>query len=208
MTIDWKTVISSAQKNEQMKRFVLISALAAFAIACGSSIKVTSDYDNSYDFEGVKTAEYYGWAENSDKILTRFDKERIEKAFGEEFKSRGIEFVENGNGDIVVSLYIVTEQKQETTATTTNTGMGYGYGGYYGYGPGWGWGGGTSYTTYNTYDYIQGTLLVSVFDAKKQQLVWQSAGVGTIDESDKGREERIKRAVQYIMSKYPVKPKE
>ena len=184
----------------------MFSALAAFIVACGSSIKVTSDYDKDYDFASVKTAEYYGWAENSDQILTRFDKERIEKAFGEEFTKRGIDFVEKGQADIIVSLYIVTQQKQETRATTTGMGGGYGYGGYYGYGPGYGWGGGTSYTTYDTYDYTVGTLLVSVFDAKKEQLVWQSAGVGTIDESDKGREERIKRAVQYIMAKYPIKP--
>ncbi len=189
-----------------MKKVLVFSALAAFIVACGSSIKVMSDYDSNYDFSSVKTAEYFGWAENSDQIMTRFDKERIEKAFGEEFKSRGIEFVAKGKGDIIVSLYIVTQQKQETQATTTNTGMGYGYGGYYGYGPGYGWGGGTSYTTVSTYDYTEGTLLVSVYDAKEQKLVWQSAGVGTIEESDKGREERIKRAVQYIMAKYPVKP--
>lgn len=191
-----------------MKKLLPLFFVAAFAIACGSSIKVTSDYDKAYDFASVKTAEYYGWAENSDKILSPFDKERIEKAFAEEFTNRGIELVERGKGDIVVSLHIVTEQKTETTATTTNTGMGYGYGGYYGYGPGWGWSGGTSYTTYNTYDYIVGTLLVSVYDAKEQKLVWQSAGVGTVDEnaSSSVREERIKRAVQYIMSKYPVKP--
>ena len=191
-----------------MKKLLALSLLVVFTVACGSSIKVTSDYDKAYDFASVTTAEYFGWAENSDKILSPFDKERIETAFAQEFKSRGIEFVEKGQGDIVVSLYIVTEQKQETTATTTNTGMGYGYGGYYGYGPRWGWGGGTSYTTYSTYDYVVGTLLVSVYDAKEQKLVWQSAGVGTVDEnaSSSAREERIKRAVQYIMSKYPVKP--
>ena len=191
-----------------MKKIFALTFLVLFAVACGSSIKVTSDYDKAYDFAAVKTAEYFGWAENSDKILSPFDKERIEKAFAQEFKSRGIEFVEQGKGDIVVSLYIITEEKTQTTATTTNTGMRYGYSGYYGYGPGWGWGGGTSYTTYNTYDYTVGTLLVSVFDAKEQKLVWQSAGVGTVDEnaSSSTREERIKKAVQYIMSKYPIKP--
>jgi hypothetical protein len=189
-----------------MKRIMIFSAISAFVAACSSSISVTSDYDQDYDFASVKTAEYYGWADNSDQIMTRFDKERIEKAFAEEFKSRGIEFVPKGQGDIIVSLYIVTEQKQETQATTTNMGGGYGYGGYYGYGPGYGWGGGTSYTTVNTYDYTVGTLLVSVFDAQKEQLVWQSAGVGTVQENEKGREERIKRAVQYIMAKYPIKP--
>jgi hypothetical protein len=189
-----------------MKKAWVYTAFMAFLVACGSSIKVTSDYDKEYDFADVKTAEYFGWAENSNQIMTPFDQERIEKAFRIEFEKRGIQLVEQGKGDIIVSLYIVTQQKQETTATTTTTGMGYGYGGYYGYGPGYGWGSGYSTTTYNTYDYTEGTLLVSVFDAEKEQLVWQSAGIGTIKENDSGREERIKRAVQYIMSKYPVKP--
>lgn len=190
-----------------MGKILSFTVLAAFVVAC-SSIKVTSDYDQDYDFADVKTAEYYGWAENSNQLMTRFDQERIEKAFRMEFEKRGIQLVEKGKGDIIVSLYMVTEQKQETTATTTTTGMGmgYGYGGYYGYGPGYGWGGGYSTTNYNTYDYTVGTLLVSVFDSKKEQLVWQSAGEGTINESTDGREERIKKAVQYIMSKYPVKP--
>ena len=186
-----------------MKRFALIAIVAVFAAAC-SSTKITSDYDKTVDFTQYKTAEYYGWEENSNKILTRFDQERIEKAFGEEFQKRNIKFVEQGKGDIVVSLYIVTEQKQQTTATTT--GVGGGYGGYYGYGPGYGWGGGMSTTTYNTYDYTVGTLLISVYDAKEKKLVWQTRADGEVEENPEAREKSIPYMAAKMMAKYPVKP--
>lgn len=192
-----------------MKVYFKLLAIALLTYSCGSSIDVVSDMDKTYDFASIKTAEYYGWAENSDQILSKFDKERIEKAFGEEFKKRNISLAQQGQGDVIVSLYIVTEDKTQTTATTTTTGMGYGYGGYggyYGYGPGYGWGGGYSTTDINTYNYTVGTLLVSVFDAKKKELIWQSAGSGTIDENPEHREKNIPIAVKYIMAKYPVKP--
>jgi hypothetical protein len=140
-----------------MKKLLFVLVAGAILSSC-SSIKVVVDSDKSVDFTQYKDLEYYGWADNSDQILNRFDKERIEEAFGNEFKNRGLKLVENGEGDIVVSLYIVTEQKSQTTAHTTS--MGGGYGGYYNYGPGYGWGGGHSTTTYSEYDYVEGTLIV------------------------------------------------
>lgn len=123
-----------------------------------SSIKVTSDSDKSIDFNTISTFQYYGWADESDQILNRFDKERIEEAFGNEFRNRNMNLVES-NADVIVALYIVTEQKTKKSSTTTGMGGnygGYGYGGYYGYGPGWGWDSGMSTTTYSERDYEVG----------------------------------------------------
>lgn len=191
-------------------KIAILLSLVVFLGGC-SSIQVTSDYDKTVDFTQFKTFEYYGWADNSDKILTPFDKERIEKAFGDEFRKRDLEYVKEG-GDLIVALYIVTEQKQQTTANTTS--MGGGYGGYYGYGPGWGWGGGYggyggmghSTTTYSTYDYTVGTLVVDVFHKSDQKLIWEGVGSGTVDDSPQTRDESIPKAVAAIMKQYPVAP--
>ncbi len=72
-----------------------------------------------------------GWTQDSNKLLSPFDKQRIEEAAGAEFKKRGIEIVEEG-GDLIGSLFIVTEDKTQVTANTTNMGGYGGYGGYYG----------------------------------------------------------------------------
>lgn len=174
-----------------------------------STVKVQSDVDSSVDFTQYKTFEYYGWAEESDKLLNDMDKRRIESAFADEFYKRGLGVV-GKDGELVIALYIVVQDKQQTTATTTNMGGGYGgYGGYYGYGPGYGWGGGYSTTQVNTYDYQVGTLVVSVFDKAKEQLIWESTANKEIDQNTKNREKTIRYVVEKMMKEYPVPaPKE
>ena len=193
-----------------MKKLVYLFMVALTATSCGSGVKVTSDYDKTADFSKYSTFEYYGWSDNSDQILTQFDKERIESAFGREFNDRGWNLVQS-NGDAVVSLYIVVDQKTSYTSYTNhyNTGM---YGGMYapmygyGYGPGMGFGTSTTTTTQN--DYLVGTLIVDVFDAKSKKHIWQGIGSGTVNENTKKREERINDAVAKIMKAFPVQPGE
>ena len=191
-----------------MKNYLIIAVISMLFLGACSSITVTSDYDKTVDFTKYKTYSYYGWAKESNKILTPFDQKRIEDAFAKEFEKRGLKYVKEG-GDLTVALYIQTEKKQETTATTT--GFGGGYGGYYGWGPGWGWGpgfygGGMSQTTYQTYDYHVGTLVVDVFDTKKKVLIWESAGQGKINEDPASRDKSIPKIVAQIMATYPVQP--
>lgn len=195
---------------KNMKKLALsIIILAVMILASCASLTVTSDYDKTVDFTKFKTYSYYGWAKESNKILTPFDEQRIEKAFEDEFTKRGLTYVKEG-GDLTVALYIQTQKKQETTATTT--GFHGGYGGYYGYGPGWGWGPGwhggmgMSTTTYNTYDYTVGTLIVDVFNTKNKVLIWESTGQGRINENPSNRDKSIPKTVAQIMATYPVQP--
>jgi hypothetical protein len=182
-----------------MKKVFLPIIILVFGIGC-SSIKITSDYDGSAPFETYKTYSYYGWAEESDKILNDLDKKRIEQAFAKEFNSRGLQYVESG-GDIVVSLFIVVDTKTGVTGYTDHYG-----GGYYGYGRPWGWGMGYSTTRYHEYDYQVGTLVCDVFDSDSKQLVWQGVAAGEIKDNPKTREKNIPLVVKYIMKKYPVDP--
>jgi len=193
-----------------MKKIYLLQVLVLIVMlgSC-SSVKVTSDYDKSADFTNYKTFEYYGWAEESDKILNRFDKERIEAALGYEFDRRGLELVDK-EGDMVVSLYIVVDQKTSTTAYTDHYNMG-GYG--YGYGPDWGWYGGyggmgmgTSTTRYSEKDYLVGTLVVDVFDKAEKKLIWQSVGQKTVDENPNNAEKNIIKVAEAIMKPFPIEP--
>lgn len=185
-------------------KFGIIALFVAVVFSACSSLKISTDMDKSEDFASHKTYEYYGWADNSDQILNQLDKERIEKAFGVELSERGMTSVESG-GDLIITLYIVTQEKQQTTATTTGMGGAYGYGGYYGYGPGYGWGGGMSTTTYNTYDYTVGTLVIDIYDADEKKLIFESSASGEINEKTKGRDDRIAKTASKMMYEYPVK---
>lgn len=191
----------------------LTFAFAVLFLAGCSSIKVTSDFDTTVDFTQFKTFEYYGWAEESNKILNQLEQERIEAAFGKELNKRGLTGVKKGSGgDLIITLYVVTQQKTSTTANTTTTGMGgYGYGGYYGHGPAYGWGGSSmhnSTTTYTERDYTVGTVVIDVYDEKEKKLIWESVGTGTVQESKtpEAKEKNTNIAVAKIMATYPIKP--
>ena len=186
-------------------RNILIFSIAIVFFGSCSSVKFTSDYDGSVDFTQFKTLSYYGWQEESDKLLNTFEKERIEKAFADEFEKRGISIVER-DGDIVVSLFIVVDQKKGATAYTNHYGGGgpYGYYGGYGYGAGWGWGMGYSSTSYHEYDYYVGTLVCDVFDSSTKKLIWQGVVTGEIDDNPKTRERNTPRVIRELMKKYPV----
>jgi len=187
-----------------------LTVFATLAMSSCSSIKYTTDKDGAVDFTKYKTFQYYGWAEESNKLLNTIDQERIESAFGRELNKRGLEYEEE-TGELIVTLYIVTEEKTSLSSTTTSMGgYGYGgYGGYYGHGPAYGWGGagmGTAHTTYSEYDYVVGTLVIDIYDAQEKKLVWESVAKGTIKEKTKGRENRINSSVAKMMINYPVKP--
>ncbi len=187
--------------------FLTLGIAGLILLSSCSSLKIYSDVDSTVDFSKYKTLEYYGWAEESDKILTALDKDRIENAFGTEFEKRGFKVVES-DGDMIVTLFIVVEQKTTTTATTSHMGGGYGgyYGGFYGYGPGYGWGGGHSTTSIQEYDYNVGTLVCDVFDKKDEKLIWEGIGTGEINKNPKNRDKNIPKTVKAIMSKFPVPP--
>jgi hypothetical protein len=183
-----------------------LSSYVLFLVSC-SSLSVSADYDKTTDFTKIKTYSFYGWEKNSDKILNELDRDRIESSFEAEFTKRGMTLVSE-NGDAIVVLYIVTEEQQQTTATTVGmSGGGYGgYGGYYGYGPGWGGGMGMATTSYNTYNYTVGTLIIDVYDAKDEKLIFESSGKGTMDEKASNRAKNTPRVVSAIMKSYPIQP--
>lgn len=202
-----RKTIDKSDTIETMRKLFLLPVIVLALSAC-STLKVSYDVDGSVDFEQYKTFEYYGWAEESDRILNRLDRERIEKSFSAEFNKRGMKYVKE-DGDLIVVLFIVVEQKTDVSANTTSYGGGYygGYGGYYGYGPGWGgMGMGNSTTTYSEYDYEVGTLVIDVFDKKGEKLIWEGIGTKTIDDNPQSRDKNVEIAVAAIMKNYPVKP--
>lgn len=187
-----------------------IIALVGILLASCSGLKVVTNYDKSIDFDQYKTARFYGWKNNSDDILSDMDKKFIEEAFLNEFEKREVNFVKDTESDLIVSLFIVTEKKTNysQSATYPHAYRGYyryGYGGYYGYGPGYGWGGAYPYSDIQTVEYTEGTLIVSVYDAEKKEIVWESVAKGTIEKKNKHQERAIQSTVGEIMYKFPKK---
>ena len=183
---------------KKMYKFLFL-VIAIIIVSC-TSVKVVTDQDKSVDFSTYKTYNFLGWQENSDEILNDFDKRRIKDAFVKEFESRGMKFVKE-NGDVAVTLFIVVDKKTTTTAYT-NFYSGGAYRGYHRYGGGWGYGSAT--TTYSENDYLEGTLVIDVFDNQSKDQVWQGVAKSTVDKNIGRREKSIPNKISALMKKYPV----
>ncbi len=173
-----------------------------FAITSCSTVKVVADLDKSVDFSAYNTYSFLGWQDDSDRLLTDFDKKRVRDAFVSEFEARGMSYVEE-NGNMDITLFFVIDQKTSTTAYTDYYGGG--YGGYHRYGGGWG--NGYASTTYSESDYLEGTLVMDVFDGTSKDQIWQGIATSTIVENPAKREKTIPAKIGALMNKFPVQAK-
>ena len=107
-------------------------------------------------------------------------------------------YVETG-GDVTVTLYVVIQSKTSTTAYTEYIG-GFGYSNTWGYGYG-------GMTTYDTKDYLKGTLVIDMYDASKKQ-IWQGVISATLKEVEVDKKEKkTKKNIKKLMKRYPVRAK-
>lgn len=174
-----------------MKTQIVIPALLLILLAaCSPTVKVTSDYDKSVDFTKFKT--YAFSTESSQLPVNDLNKRRILGDVETQLAAKGLTKVEN-NFDLLVDVRITAKERQEATSYTTG-----GYGGYR-----WGGGMGTTSTTISTY--VDGSLIITLVEATKKEMVWQGVGVRTLDTdaTPEQREKNITEAVTSILSKYP-----
>ena len=169
-------------------------------VSC-STVKVVTDMDTNTDFSKYSTYSFLGWQDDSDRILNDMDRQRLRDAFINEFDRRGLKAVPE-NGDMEISLFIVVDQKTSVTAYTNYYGGR--YGGYYRYGGGWGMG--YANTTYQESDYMEGTLVMDVFDGESKKQVWQGIATKTVSENPQKRDKTIPASISSLMRKFPVQP--
>ena len=183
-------------------KFPIALIIILFFSVQANAQKITTDFDKDADFTKYKSVTFLGWQQGSEKLMNDLDKERMRTAFVSEFKERGM--VKGGeDADLAITLYLVLEQKTSTTAYTNY----YGGGGYGRYGRGgWGWGNGYANTTYSESDYINGTLVMDVYDNSTNQLIWQGVSSGTVKENPKKRDKSIPKTVGKLMKKFPIQP--
>ncbi len=184
-----------------MKRinFLPVIVLASFLFSGCSQVKIIVDYDKSTEFPNYKTYMFLPWRDINSELVNDFDKERFYSALENELNARGYTKVIT-DADLAVNILVIIEKG---TAYT-------GYTNYYNYG-GWGYnypfGMGYSTVRYDSYDYLNGTLLVDIFDHKQKKLIWQGAAIGEVKENARNRENKINKVVSRIFWEYPVQKK-
>ena len=170
--------------------FILILALTG----CVSSLKITSDYDKNIDFKVYKTYMLLPWRKENSDLVNEIDKRRLYDALKSELDARGYKQVESG-ADLAVNLMVVIQEKSNVSGYMSH----YNYGGYY-----YPYGYGYSTVHYDSQEYLQGTVIIDIFDNKAKKLIWQGAAISEIDENPRNREKGIPRGMAKIFWEYPV----
>ncbi|CAI2766144.1 DUF4136 domain-containing protein [Flavobacterium collinsii] len=173
--------------------------LLGLIYSCSPTVKVTTDYDPSTNFNEYKTFTVYDLKAQEGQV-SQLNVDRVTKAIRSEMTSKG--FTETTtNPDLKVNAVSILKTK---TSVSANTDF-YGYGGMYR--PYRYWGGGPimggANTTVNTYDYVDGSLIIDIVSTKTQKLVWQGIGNAQIDSKPNNPEEFISSSIKKIMAGFP-----
>ena len=77
--------------------------------ACGPSISLYSDLDESAPFDQYTTYSFVDFSEGNKKTITGMELERIRVAFAKEVESRGLHFAEK-DGDVSIKITVYHRQ--------------------------------------------------------------------------------------------------
>jgi hypothetical protein len=173
-----------------MRRFALAAALSLLAGgAFAQDVKV--DFDRKADFTAIKTFAV--------KIGTSWNNQISEKRITDEVQQtlteKGWTAADPAKADALVLIHGATEKQR-----TLNTFYSGGYGGY-GYR---GWGGmGMGSATTTTSEYLVGTLVVDIFDAKTKALLFRGMASDEISDKPDKNIKKVEKATDKMFKDFP-----
>lgn len=165
-----------------------IKILSCLLVLCSLAIpvfaqQVSVDYNHNQPFSGYHT---YAWGGNNtnqikNSILAQVAQQDINNALS----SKGLQMVqESQNPDL-----IVTASGGEREQTSWNA---------------WGmrgWGGGMGGIT--PQQNVEGTMVISLYDAKQQSLVWRGIAQDTLGNNGNKNQEMVQKAITKMFKQWP-----
>jgi len=181
----------------KITKVVGLSISAVLFISACSTIKVSENYDTSYDFSKLKTFNFIPSEDKKHALTIR----QIQKELKAQLIAKGFGFVAD-NPDFKIAAYGGSEDKVSIQSAYS----GYNYGGWYrgGYG-----GGIYSGSTVNVYEYKEGTLVLDFIDVKSKEVVFQSIATKELARNPdmETRLKNIKNVVTKALRAFPPAPK-
>jgi len=166
-------------------------ALMSLAGAAARAQDVKVDYDKDANFSHIKTfsidiATKWGNPLSEKRVLTEITQGLTEKGWA---------LAEAGKADAVVVLHGATSKEK-----SLNTFYSGGYGGY-----GWrGWGaGGMGTATTTVSEYMVGTLVVDIFDAKTKQLLFRGTAQDELSDKPEKNQKKLAKASDKLFKDFP-----
>ena len=173
-----------------MKRLSLIVLVVAFVCGC-SSMKIVTDYSEAADFSGFTTFQYKE-KDQSIADTNQLVHDRIVAAITQAMVAEGFSEVDS-NPDVYVTYY--GEETEQVVLTTSHMG--------YGYGRDWRWSGTMGHSTTRATTYRNGTLVIDIWEAANNELVWRGVVTGTINENPEKNTAKIFRGVERVFERFP-----
>ena len=169
------------------------AAVALLTVACGYSIKTSTDYDRSVRFSNYDSFFIMKGNSSGNPLM---DQRAQDDVVGT-LTSKGWIEVPEGEGQAAVVVHAATRTKH--TYETLYDGWG-----------GWGWrrgwsgsfGGSTTFVN----DYKVGTLVVDIFDAKTKQGIWHGTASDALSDNAKSNAHATEQAVDKMFSSFPPGP--
>jgi hypothetical protein len=177
-----------------MKFLSRIAASIGLTLVFASALlaqHVKTDYDHNANFSQYKT---YSWeqVQTKDPLLV----DRIKSAVNSALAAKG--WTEAPSGGDVEVFAIETTENQQTLDTFYN-----GFGG----GRRWrGFGGGFGDATTTVETYKVGTLVVDLFDAKTEKVIWRSSSSDTLSDKADKNTKNLDKGVNKMFQHFPPAP--
>jgi hypothetical protein len=177
------------QEDFTMKKLYLLvlSGLLLFGSLRGLNAQTSTDYDHSTDFTHYKT---YSWlkVQAGDSLW----EDRIKQDVDAQLSAKGWTRVDS-NGSATVAAFQSTHN-QQTLQTF-----------YDGFGGGWRWRGfgGDGMSTTTTEVTKVGTLVVDIFDAPTQKLIWRGKQSNTLSGNPEKNEKKLAKNLSGMFKHFP-----
>jgi len=173
-----------------MRAFALVAALSLLGAGALSAQDVKVDYDKSADFSKYKTFNVQLGTSWNNQISEKRVLAEIQQGLTEKGWTVAPE-----NPDAVVVIHGATEKQK-----TLNTFYSGGYGGY-----GWrGYGGmGMSTATTTASEYLVGTLVVDIFDAKTKALLYRGTASDELSDKVEKNQKKLAKASDKLFKDFP-----
>ena len=177
-----------------MKTLIKSVAVSAMVLlpAVAFAQKVNVDFDPAVDFGKFRT---YAWVQGTPSP-NPLGEQRVRDEVEKRMAAAGFTKAA-ANPDVAIATHVLTKEEKEVITT------GYGYGGGY-----YRWGGGMGTTTSQVNSYIQGTLVLDIYDATTKKLAWRGTGTDTASDKADKNAKKVQKALDKMFKEYPPpKPK-
>lgn len=179
------------------KYFAILFVFSIFGtIGCGSSVKIERQMDEEFDFSSYQTYEWMTPPEGTMSSIRTGGGPlllKIANAIDEELKARSFQEVEESPDFYVVFHASVDE---DITSSAVNS-WGYGYGWSHGRGAG------ANPADSRNYTIKQGSLVIDIVDAERDEVVWRGTATGAVDPKEVGK--NVEKVVADVLKPFPPK---